>query len=133
MAYSADHLLTTIGPDDLQECADALDRGYRAGYVRPAPEPLPDMRRKGPKVGTVYFIGPEQGPVKIGFTTNVPQRLARLQAGSPVALTVLAQIDGAQPFDERLLHMEYRAHRLHGEWFERCPEIEAEIERLAAI
>jgi hypothetical protein len=27
-------------------------------------------------------------------------------------------------------HQRFRAHHLRGEWFERCPEIEAEIERL---
>jgi hypothetical protein len=31
---------------------------------------------------------------------------------------------------EKMYHRRFAHRRLHGEWFERCPEIEAEIERL---
>nr|WP_144036753.1 GIY-YIG nuclease family protein [Sphingopyxis witflariensis] len=33
--------------------------------------------------------------------------------------------------DERILHDRFAAHRLHGEWFERHPDILAEVERLS--
>ena len=31
---------------------------------------------------------------------------------------------------EQAYHRKFRNHHMRGEWFERCPEIEAEIERL---
>lgn len=80
---------------------------------------------------TCYFIGGEDGPVKIGFTDNLPKRLKALQSHSPVPLQVLA-VTGGGIFAEMEYHERFAQHRLHGEWFERTPEIEAEIERLSS-
>lgn len=82
----------------------------------------PDRRR-------VYFVGCETGPIKIGVAGDVEVRLARLQMGCPFPLRVFALASGGTD-KEREYHRQFHAHRLHGEWFERCPEIEAEIERL---
>jgi hypothetical protein len=87
-----------------------------------APKPRPVR-------GVVYFIGGNDGPVKIGFTNHLEHRLATLRCSSPVPLGVLATVEGP-PELERDYHRRFAAHRLHGEWFARCPEIEAEIERL---
>jgi hypothetical protein len=89
------------------------------------PEPI---ERKD-RLGKVYFIAGEVGAVKIGFAANPELRVKDLQCGSPIPLHILATIDGAEK-DERAYHQRFKAHRLHGEWFERCPEIEAEIDRL---
>ena len=78
-----------------------------------------------------YFIGAEDGPVKIGYTTKLKSRLQSIQNGYPYKLRVLALARGGM-FRERYYHRLFWERRLHGEWFERCPEIEAEIERLSA-
>ena len=94
-----------------------------------APEPY---NPRDAAIGIVYFIGPEVGPVKIGYTTNLPSRLKRLQSGSPVRLSVLAAALEQEMIQERIYHFRFAEHRLHGEWFARCPEIEAEIARLTS-
>lgn len=79
----------------------------------------------------VYFIGWEGGPVKIGLADNTQGRLRTLQVGCPYELRVLAAAAGGLK-REKAYHAQFAARRLRGEWFERCPEIEAEIERLKA-
>lgn len=80
---------------------------------------------------TLYIIGGTSGPVKIGYTTDLSKRFAAIQAHSPIKLSVLASVDGRGSELETIYHHRFAEHRLHGEWFERCPEIEAEIERLS--
>lgn len=107
--------------------ADALDR--RPDWVRPPPVPIKSVRQRSSLRGIVYFIGPRRGQVKIGFTTDLPARLTRIQAHSPLWLTVLASVEGTVE-TERNYHRQFNRHRLHGEWFTRSPEIDAEIARL---
>jgi hypothetical protein len=90
-------------------------RGSRFSAFEPA---RPDER--------VYFIGPDHGPVKIGLTTNVSQRLDHLQTGSPYELKVLAVVPAGRSL-ERAYHDSFDRHRLRGEWFERAPDILDEI------
>lgn len=68
------------------------------------------------QAGTVYVL--ESGPfVKIGFTAGpVSKRLAALQTGSPIAITVLAEIQGSAQL-ERALHARFANLRGSGEWF----------------
>lgn len=74
-----------------------------------------------------YFIGGDAGPVKIGRSADLAQRLACFQTGSPVLLQVLGVVAIDQIHDENGASMTYEAlchslladHRLHGEWFER--------------
>lgn len=75
-------------------------------------------------VGTIYLVGcGTAGPVKIGFTTKEPaERMAALQTGSPDTLHLLGSFRGTQE-DERQLHARLVEHRLHGEWFRRCPPV----------
>lgn len=61
-------------------------------------------------------------PFKIGVSTDIRDRLATLQTGSPVRLQVfhrrLVPADGRSAFDrEKNLHWHFRAHQVHGEWF----------------
>jgi excisionase family DNA binding protein len=77
----------------------------------------------------VYFIGAKEGPIKIGRALFPEQRLKEIQLGYPYELTILATTPGAAGV-ERAYHLRFAEHRLNGEWFTRCPEIEAEIARL---
>lgn len=80
----------------------------------------------------VYFVASDSGPIKIGLASNVEARIKSLQTAHPFKLTLLATSEGGQA-QERDYHTRFAAHRLHGEWFARCPDIEAEIERLNPI
>jgi len=79
----------------------------------------------------IYFIGGEDGPIKIGIAVNPSARLKELQTGHPARLSVLATVLGPDSL-EGDYHVRFAEHRLEGEWFARHPDILAEIERLAA-
>ncbi len=81
--------------------------------------------------GLCYFIGGDEGPVKIGFTVDLKGRLSNLRTASPVWLEVLAVRHGGEA-REAVYHEQFAADRLHGEWFARTPAILAEIARLNA-
>ena len=115
------------GTFTVEEMADAM-----AALDWPA-DPRPWNFPKAPEGHIVYFVGGETGPVKIGFTQQAMKaRLVCIQNGSPVKLYVLATVRAHRNL-ERLYHRQFSAHRLHGEWFERSPEIQAEIDRLKAM
>lgn len=78
----------------------------------------------------VYFIGTEEGPVKIGRSTCVQHRLANMQTGSPVELKILAVVSGGRSL-EREYHSYFAADRLHGEWFRQSEAMRQEIKRYA--
>ncbi len=67
---------------------------------------------------TIYFIGMVEREavtaIKIGYSTNVPDRLSTLQTASARPLELLATMPGTQ-YQERVLHGKFE--RLHGEWF----------------
>lgn len=77
----------------------------------------------------VYFVVAETGQIKIGIARDVEQRLANLQAASPVKLEIAAITDGGLR-QEKKYHRQFAEHRLHGEWFSPHPDILAEIARL---
>lgn len=65
----------------------------------------------------VYFVTPSRSRrVKIGVTTNLKARLARLQATNHVPLELLLALPGDQVLEGRL-HNRFRDDRMHGEWF----------------
>ena len=72
--------------------------------------------------GLVYFIGGDDGPVKIGYTSNLPVRFLALQNGSAIKLKVLEMRPGTR-MDEHTLHARFSAARMTGEWFERTPDL----------
>lgn len=82
-----------------------------------------------PRDHVVYFVQAECGLIKIGTTADIEWRMKSLRGQSPVPLTLLATVPGRRT-EEHEFHRRFAAHRLHGEWFKRCPEIEAEIVRL---
>jgi hypothetical protein len=109
---------------------EALDwtEGVPLEPVQPAVPRQPIQARRDGKC-YVYFIGGEGTPVKIGLSNQPYERLAALQTAHWCKLSILAKVEGKLA-DEKALHARFAAHRLHGEWFTRCPEIDAEIARL---
>lgn len=78
-------------------------------------------------VGTIYF--PESGaggPIKIGWTSGVRIRLAQLQCGNPKRLRVLSSMPGTSR-EEAALQKRFAEHRIHLEWFRRCPALLAVV------
>lgn len=84
------------------------------------------------KEGLCYFVGAQQvGLVKIGYAKDVEMRVNHLQVNTPVEVRLLATAEGGL-WREREYHIRFAADRVRGEWFKLTPEIEKEIERLAA-
>lgn len=124
------------GRRKLYRLPDLEDPLFRAEYrkamaerdgVAPAVRPPPPESR-------VYFIGADEGPIKIGHARNIWSRLQCLQAAAPppIELKVLATRPGARPLEQQY-HSRFASYRLRGEWFERAPEILAEIEALKSF
>jgi hypothetical protein len=80
----------------------------------------------------LYFIRMGDGPVKIGHSVDVKARLACFQVGSPYPLALIATIPD-EGHEEAIWHEAFADYRLHGEWFERSPAIQAEIDRLNEV
>lgn len=81
------------------------------------------MRANITKGGTplIYFIADYQAQaIKIGYSTNVPARLATLQTASSSPLVLLATMSGGL-LRERRLHQMFE--RIHGEWFSPTTEL----------
>jgi len=71
----------------------------------------------------IYFIqGENGGPIKIGYTKNLVNRMFVLQEGNPYKLVVLGTMDGTLAAEQRL-HTKFEKHRFRSEWFEDCEEI----------
>ncbi len=93
----------------------------------PAPrfEPVKPPSKKLPVPGSVYIIQ-HGNRVKIGFSSNVKQRLCDLPYERIIAII---------PGDRRLEHAlltKFKSIRTSGEWFEAHPELIAFAESLAA-
>ncbi len=71
----------------------------------------------------VYFIQQgTMGPVKVGFSENLSNRLSSLQTGNPYELRVLLSHPGDEAL-EHTIHAHLHKHRLQGEWFQPCADI----------
>jgi hypothetical protein len=72
----------------------------------------------------------QRGPIKIGFATDVLDRLQTLRVGCPYPL-VLAPSPMHEPeFAEAELHVQFARYRMQGEWFAWTDELAATIARL---
>lgn len=98
---------------------------YPTAYVHPPRLVMPEW----PSEPVVYFVGPVDGPVKIGFATNLRARFNDLKYMSPSPIHVWAYVPGTMAL-ERQYHAEFGHCRLHGEWFDRTADLVAEIDRL---
>lgn len=91
--------------------------------VKPAPVTKPTVPISG-----VYFVRSGE-LVKVGTSTNLPQRLASLRTMSPLPLEVLAVAAGGHA-EERTVHERFAHLRQHGEWFTAAPELLAYIAQI---
>jgi hypothetical protein len=81
--------------------------------------------------GHVYFVGGDDGPIKIGYTATLHRRLRALKNSSPIAVRLLAAVPGDATL-ERAYHQRFAADRQHGEWFARTPDLIAAIKEISA-
>lgn len=82
-----------------------------------------DLGASERRKGFVYFLRAGDR-VKIGFSLDVLERVAGLQASSPEPLELILVLPGAIA-DERRLHRLFRDDRLHNEWFRYSAEVRA--------
>lgn len=118
-------------PDGTERVA-CRGRGFdedRARQWARAASYLARHRRKAAALETVppgervYFVQHgDGGPIKIGWTADLPARLTDLQIASPVALRVLGTVAGGESV-ERALHGRFHHLRVRGEWFRPDPEL----------
>lgn len=71
----------------------------------------------------VYFIGDNNGAIKIGRSVDPVKRLASLQTANANGLLELLAVLPHGETREARLHRKFSKRRLSGEWFEDCPEI----------
>jgi len=101
------------------------ERIYLGSDVLAAFEPCPPTAAD--PTPTIYFVQSiDGGPVKIGYTTQLPKRLADLRSMNPRFLVLLASMPGTED-DERRLHERFSTTRLHGEWFKSTTDLVALI------
>ena len=81
------------------------------------------MKQK--KSGFVYFIHQEADfkRFKIGYTTNLAERLQTLQTGTPDLLVVYKTIENVTKKKEKQLHHLFSQHHIRGEWFAITPDM----------
>lgn len=75
---------------------------------------------------SVYFIGAENGLIKIGRSKNPKKRLRLIKTMSPISLELLGVIDCGRKESvslERRLHLKFKDLRVHGEWFKPGTEL----------
>ena len=72
----------------------------------------------------VYFIrAGESGPVKIGYATNVAQRLVKMQSDAADDLFVIGVDAAGSKETEREYHARFATEKIRGEWFSPSAQI----------
>lgn len=91
----------------------------KAETVKYVPDYVPVLERDG----LVYLIqrGPD-GPVKIGWSQNIPGRKSNMQVANAEKLHVIGAIPGRRK-DEQEAHRRFSHLRMEGEWFRNSEEI----------
>lgn len=98
----------------------------RLAIVAPPAIDQPEVR------GFVYFIhAPEINRVKIGFSTNLKERISALSMASPTELILMGSVHGTYA-DEAALHRRFSALRHHREWFNGAATLISYIETVLA-
>ncbi len=127
---------------------DALDEAFRGLHPNPRQfsyEPPKsyqpnefELRREAEAKAwrertVVYFIQQRvdggDGPIKIGVSADVADRVSKLQVGCAYPLVLLATMKGDDT-TEYNLHTRFASARLSGEWFRPVPELLAFIATL---
>jgi len=77
------------------------------------------------KKGLVYFIHQEHDfhRFKIGYTTNLAERLVNLQIGTPDLLVVYKTIENVTKQKETELRRLFSQYHIRGEWFAITPDM----------
>lgn len=71
----------------------------------------------------VYFIQVgSDGPIKVGFTTNIEKRILGIRHGLPESAQLLATIPGGKKL-EKAIHRGLSEYRMRGEWFRPAKEV----------
>lgn len=93
---------------------------------------LEEMDNSPEAAGLCYFFGGTAGIIKIGYTRSIWARINRLKSNcGPYRMGLLAVAPGGSA-RERHYHRRFDQHAVGGEWFNRVPEIDAEIAALVA-
>ena len=81
----------------------------------------------------IYFLRATsgEGPIKIGYSTNVQSRLESFMRWSPVPLAVILVIPGTSRL-ECNIHSCFADDHSHGEWFNPSDRLVTAIERMQA-
>lgn len=75
----------------------------------------------------VYFVeAVDLNLIKIGYALDLEKRFTALMTSSPAALSLLGVLRGG-PRLEMAIHEQLAAHRAHGEWFRKTPEVMAVV------
>lgn len=83
----------------------------------------PPIEHKLDRSTTRYVYFARRGPiVKIGIATNPHERMRALETGAGAPVQLLGAIVGTAEL-EKSVHQQFRAHRVHGEWFNAVPAI----------
>ena len=87
----------------------------------------------GGVTGYIYFVQMDRiGPIKIGFTKNIGNRLLTMQVSSPYPLKLLCLFPGTEKVEKKI-HACYSAIRMEGEWFLPHPIILKDVDILNQI
>jgi predicted GIY-YIG superfamily endonuclease len=69
---------------------------------------------------SIYVIGPENGPFKIGYSDDPQRRLSNIQTGQAVEVKLFYSEQaesGVAKIIEKLIHRNLAHKRIRGEWF----------------
>lgn len=77
----------------------------------------------------VYFVQVGDGPIKIGFASDISKRIGELQIANHEQLHLRALIAGGRA-KEAEYHLRFAQHRISGEWFRPAAAILQEIIRI---
>ncbi len=70
------------------------------------------------------------GPIKIGVSLYLKDRMGALRTGSAEPLHIRATVPGDQ---EQAMHRRFASHRLSGEWFSPAPALLEAIEEATVL
>jgi hypothetical protein len=120
----------------LDPTSDEFKQAYAACLEEAPPTPIRSpqsavgqlracLRRHGWKTSGdyVYWVA-TKGMAKIGFSSQIVDRVGKLQAQSPTRLRLLAAMPGGRDV-ERELHQIFAEDRIKGEWFRLSPRLKA--------
>lgn len=110
-----------IEEDRAREFANEFEAALTEDMRRQSREAvLASMGRPGASgtAGFVYFVGADNGLVKIGYSVDPISRIAAMQTGSGPALQLIGALPGTYE-DERNLQLRFSEYLIRGEWFAR--------------